>query len=413
MIFLKPGQTLEQWLQEKLNSLTLKEATPQRAANVTRLELDGQVVDGLRATLEAVIVIQVLDDKDLVNVPLRLSEATIIGEVDHEGPGVAFPGKAGGNDGYTWWLQGKGEHRLKLKLSVPIESHPPKTRLQLSLPPAAVSELKLRVPQANVTAEILSKDPFARPVISKIEGSEISFSGLGTSSDISWKPLISTDKSKLALEVDNTIFVDFDDAAVFVKARQQIFAIDGTGMVEELIIDLPQNSNLLSLQGPDVKSHAFDAENPERLRIHLAEPTKGPVELSWNIELVNSTSGANVDLEGFHVEGAVRENGLIGLRTKSDHRLSVDVANQKYVRRINVADAKKQFPDTPAAVFRFHKQPFKLSAASLKVQPQYTVSPQLMLNVTAISMEFEGIFQYRVTGGELSEVLRRRACCDH
>ncbi len=400
ILFVKPGQTPEQALEE----LRSRKQSPAPAANISKLSLTGEIVRGDRAELTAKIAIQVPVDDQFVSIPLRLNEATLLGAPKYEGPGRAYPAAPAGKSGLVWWILGKGDHQLTLKLSVPVVSKTTKPHLQLSLPPTAVSELTLKMLSSNVSATVHPKDAGVPPVITKNNGGTITVAGLGTAFDMSWEPL--RPKARPILEVDNTVSVEFDATDIFLQARQQIRAIDGTGYVDRLSIDLPRQAEFLSVSGVDIAEQRFDEQHPETVHLQLAEPTKGPIDLTWNLKLNREAEGEKVSCSGFHVHDAKRESGVIGLRTRNDHqRLAVDSVQQRHVRRINVADTKKQFPDAPDEAYRFDKQPFELWASTFTVEPRFSVSPRLLLTVSEDKLDLECLFQYRVLRGELSEVI--------
>lgn len=402
LIFLKPGQTPEEaWKQRQSTQQDANEQQP--AAGVTRVSLTGEV-QGNRAVLEAKIVVQVLIDGESVPVELRMAEATLIDNPQHEGPGRVSPGKLNGAKGRTWWFQGRGEHRLTFKLSVPVQERSPGSRLQLSLPPAAFSELKLRVPHARVTATLQKQVDETAPIVMAAGRSEIHVAGLGSLLDLSWKPRIDPQASMPVLEADSTVFVDIDAGAVFAEARQQIRAIDGTGTFETLSVHLPKKSKLLSLHGAAVAGYQPDKQLPDTIHIQLKQATRGPIELNWNLELSTSSETSAVEVEGFDVEGAVRQSGMIGLRVEARRQLDDSRADLRFVRRVDVADAKKQFSRVPTAVYRFSKQPFHLTVAVRTVEPHTTVSPILILTFSADSIDFEGMFLFRVARGSVKNV---------
>jgi len=399
----RPGQSPEQVLKELQTTETTEPAPAPIPATVTRIGLEGSV-SGERATLTAQFTIQVQAENAFVAVPLQLAEATIIGEAEHQGPGDSLPGKLSGSDGYRWWLRGKGEHRLTLKISVPVETRSPKSAMKLTLPPSAVSVLKLKVPHAEITATAQNKDSRAQPVISKIQDSEIAVLGLGRSFELSWQATGPTKMVQPVLEVDNTMAVDFDVESIFVKVQQKLQVIQGTGLIETVRVDLPTDSKLKSLHGPDVIAHSFDPDEPHTVVIQLSKPTIGPVELNWNVEWEAPDEATAIVLEGFRVQGAVRESGRIGLSVAADRRIDVDTKASKFVRRTDTTSADQFFDTPPNAVYRISKQPFQLVTKVRHVQPRLTVTPQILLTCSSSGIEMQGTFRFRVTGGEVETV---------
>ncbi len=399
----EPGETLEQALERLKGEPTSDKSPAPPTAKITRIDLSGKVF-GERATLTAVYTVEVLAQDSFVPIPLRLSEATLTSDAKHEGPGESVPGEFSNIDGYTWWLRGKGTHQLTFDMSVPVEARSPKLRMKLTLPTTAVSQLELDVNQPQVAATAQNKDSRSQPVIQETADSKITVQGLGPAFELSWQPSSAAEPGQAVLEADNTISVEFDNEAVFLKAQQHLHAIDGTRTFESVQVDLPKNAKLLSLQGPDIAGHTPDPSAPQTIVIHFTKPTLGPVELNWNVELMRPQDAPEMIVEGFHVHEAVRQSGRIGLRSDYDSRLDIDPEASKFVRRIDVDEVERYFEAVPESAFRFSKQPFQLAVEIRKVEPQLTVTPQMLLTCSSNAIEFDGKFQFRVTGGEIDTV---------
>lgn len=400
----KPGQTPEQMLKQLSSKKDPQAAQAPPEGSVTRLVLSGEVHEN-RADLEATVIVQIIADDTMVPVPLRMAEATLIGDPTYTGPGSSVPGEFQKATGRIWWFRGKGEHRLTLKLSVPVQDRAPSSRIQLSLPQAAFSELNLKVPPHHVPATVQAQDGLSQPVITKEKDSEIKVAGLGTLLDLSWKSLEKATTLAPVLKSDNTILVDFDTGIVFIEARQQIRSLEGRGTFETLNVELPKQAQLRSLQGAEIEHHEADATNPSLIHIRLKAPTHGPVELKWSLEIEHSEEGANITVEGFRVDGAVRENGLIGLKKEADHQLDIDREEMKFVRRVDISEVRKQFTEELDAAFRFSKQPFHFKVATRTVEPQSTVFPKMVLTVSETGIDYEGFFEYRVASGTIETVI--------
>src|SRR5262245_53747856 len=84
-------------------------------ASVTSLMFDGSA-DDERALLTAVVDIEVATEDEWVRVPLRMPEGTLRAPAIYAGKGLAVPAPYQSDEGYAWWVMGKGAHQLKLSL---------------------------------------------------------------------------------------------------------------------------------------------------------------------------------------------------------------------------------------------------------------------------------------------------------
>ena len=91
-----------------------------------------------------------------VRIPLRLDQAVLRGEVKYEGPGQQFVQFEAGSAGYVCWVRGGDGKVQSLTMNVlaPLVAVGEETRLRLSAPRAATSELKLTVPVEKPVARV-------------------------------------------------------------------------------------------------------------------------------------------------------------------------------------------------------------------------------------------------------------------
>jgi hypothetical protein len=147
-------------VREYLEWLTRQQATHRAPAaySISRLNCSGTAQDD-RLRLSIAVQLQVIATDEWVLVPLLMAEGTLREPPVYEGSGEAVPAPYHPESGYAWWFKGKGQHELTLSLGVPIRRQPAGRRVQLSLPPTAVSSLKLRVPGGRVTRCVARRLP--------------------------------------------------------------------------------------------------------------------------------------------------------------------------------------------------------------------------------------------------------------
>src|SRR5579872_3133260 len=204
--------------------------TPPGAA-VSSMSFDG-TADDERALLTARIEIQISTDDAWVRVPLQMSEATLRAAPEHSGAGMAMPA-VNPEEGYAWWLKGKGKHELLFSLSVPLRKQSAQRRIQLSLPATVVSLLKLRVPAARVSVKTSERSTLSTKSIGR--ETEIEVIGLGSRLDLTWQPLPDSAGAEAALEVVTSIvatLVDGENARL--EATQLIKSLGPQATFDEV-----------------------------------------------------------------------------------------------------------------------------------------------------------------------------------
>ena len=163
------------------------------AASVSSLAFEGTTLDE-RIFVTARIGIDVSVDDTWVRVPLLMGEATLRDSAAYTGPGTAVPAPFQLDEGYSWWIKGKGAHVLVLPLSIPVRRQATQNRVQLALPTTAVSKLNLRVASPRVSANVQDRSTLTVKAVG--QATEIEVIGLGNRLDLAWRPLPSLRPAK-------------------------------------------------------------------------------------------------------------------------------------------------------------------------------------------------------------------------
>jgi hypothetical protein len=82
-------------------------------------------------------------------------------------------------------------------------------------------------------------------------------------------------------------------------------------IADSLLIRLPADFRLLQVSGTNLRSHEPVPDRPHWVRVHFVNDNLGRLHLRWVLERDFSETTRVLHLEGFQVEGAVREEGMI------------------------------------------------------------------------------------------------------
>ncbi|HEY2251360.1 MAG TPA: hypothetical protein VGH74_09880, partial [Planctomycetaceae bacterium] len=379
------------------------------SASVSSLSFEGTAGDE-RINLTARIGIEVSVDDTWVQVPLAMSEATLRDAPVSTGPGRAVPAPFHADEGYSYWIKGRGAHVLVLPLSIPIRRQATQNRVQLSLPATAVSKLSLRVASPRVSAKAPERSTLTLKSlgpgksVGPGQGTEIEVIGLGNRLDLEWRPLPETSASETALEVTTSIVATLvDGESVTLEATQRIQSLGQQGMFDELRVALPAGYKLLRLDGPEHRD-ATDPANPNPVVIQLKKPTAGPIDLKWTVRSELPSVGESFALEGFEVDRARLQTGYLAVVVVGDFRIVPQ--EDKFLQRVDLTDLPGALRQTPAsAAYRFLNR-LLLRMKLQRIEPYVTVDPTLLLHFSSDSMErgaaeLEAVFRLQVLRGSI------------
>ena len=398
-------------LEEVLTELALRR---QRAAqepspwSVTGISLHG-TADGDQAVLQTTVQVQLLTDGKWIRVPLRLNEGTLQ-DHSHTGPGDATADKTDPDQGYVWWLKGKGLHVLKFNLIVPLRKELPARRLQLTLPPTVVSELKLRVPVPRLTAK-LDEQGRARMILTPTAdgATNIEMLGLGARLDLTWQPQPDLGMVETVLEARTAITATVDGRTILLEANQRLGALQGS--FNQVQVRLPRGGELLKVEGEMYKEHAVDPQEASKITVTLKEAASNaaPVDLKWTVRVEIPAQSERILLEGFEVTKAKIQTGHLALRLVGDYRLERIENQNQFVQRDNLSTLEKALPPFPSredvsSAYSILRQPFQLAFNLQPEKPHITVKPRLFLSLNSERMELFGEYDVQVYRWGIEEV---------
>lgn len=409
--------TLEDFL-NFINRPRMGERESVPAASVSSIELTGDATDD-RALLKAKLSIQLRQPNDFVRLPLQFQEATLV-DAKYSGEGEAvYDERKDREQGIAYWFRGPNPHSMELTLSVPIRRQAPARKLQLTLPPSPVANLKLTVAHGSITAKASEKSADDIPLEVTSQGpnkSVIETIGLGNRLegnrlDLSWQPNPEVASTEAALEANTTILAQVDTDTVLLDVHQWLQSLQGK--FDSFAVQLPAEAKILKIEDDlsprDSRSEAYrdyhiDPAKPNRVVVSLTKPTTGPIRLRWTVRMPRSEK-RRLTLAGFVVESARKQSGEVGLAPHDGLRLSTVQNKDGNILRINAGELK---PDVGGIhvtqAYRFLNQPFNLVVGVDPIEPYYLVEPRMFLLGAAHQLTLDAQFQFQVYREGLTEL---------
>ncbi|WP_339729881.1 hypothetical protein [uncultured Gimesia sp.] len=385
-----PNLNLDQILEYlKQKQTTQVEQSPEYA--VSSISLTGTIKED-RAILDARIVVLINEENKWIRVPLKLNESIFL-KTSYSGTGESSPGGFNRTDGYLWWFRGKGTHELNLTLSISLKQQLPSRRLQLVLPQTAVSNLQLTVPLPQISLEVPSGVAVSKKAVSE-DQSRVELFGLGEQLDLSWQPIPDEKKVETVLQVETLITTDFTSDSVLLNANQSIKAL--TGSLQTIQVQLPKAFRLLDVKCDGYKSHQVTKDN--QVDVSLIEPTVGPIELQWTLETEFPEQTGHFLIDGFDVNRAKRQTGLIDIQTLDGYRIFRTEGQNRSVYQI-----KANQKDLDSS-YRFLKQPFQLPLNIERVKPYFSAKPFYLVQMFGNRAELEARVKINVFQGTLDQI---------
>ncbi|MCA9069230.1 MAG: hypothetical protein KDA84_09920, partial [Planctomycetaceae bacterium] len=352
------------------------------------VSLEGTATDE-EVILTITLSLQITEETYWVRVPLGLKEAVLKGfrhefkPVDGKSGSSKIQGQACFDTysrrtfGYRWWFQGKGHHVLTLKTTVPLKKASGARRLQLAVPTAASSYLRLALPiaQEQLSLETMPGGVHKTRALGKLI-TQVEVFRLGQQLDLGWRALPDYRQIDTLLTTKTEIRVEPNEESILLKARQWIEPLQGS--MKQVEVSLPGGFKIIELKVNGERSPALD-DDPDLnkpVKIPLPAATTDRLRLEWILQAPWPESGQLI-LEGFQVADSLQESGEIAILGYEGYRIVKRSA--KDVVRTNVRELLGPGPIYSA--YQFPQQPFQLILELQKIQPSYSIHPHLFLKM--------------------------------
>ncbi len=363
---------------------------------INSVRLTGSVGADGRAELDAEVVLVVHRDEEWVRVPLAFGEATLVG-FEHTGVGhISFESFAK-EVGHTWSLQGRGEHRLQLKLLVPLTERSGETRLVLSTPAnAATTKLNLTIPSDPTVSAV---GGVVRSNFTSDQQTSLEWLGPGGRIDLSWRPQVAA-AQPADLAASTVIIPSLTGKTVQLRAVQKI--TPSRGQVASIKTRLPAGFVLESVSGSLYQSHSEETtESGKVVTVQLVEATGSTFELTYRVTAPLPTDGTFA-VDGFSLLDVPpqAQSGRIQLERSTGY----DVRPVDGSEGIEKIEMLEPMPLTLSSAYAFNAQPFHLALKAEPISPALAVTPTLQFHVLPERIDLDAEFAVEVRKGELREV---------
>ncbi len=372
----KPDFVLVEWtkykaLQEQADA-AMKAGEPVSDV-INALEIRG-ILDVERAEIEVEYRI-VTGGEGVRRVPVGL-DGQVLSAATEEGHPVRLEAGAGGR-GWLAELDGKGEHRLLIRLQPPVRSTSEGSRLDLSIPEAASTKLDLRTRPSVIDARLGAEESI--PVVPAPDGDGSllkAYVSPRSRLELSWRtrsvegpsgPALLTAQGEIAIEIQRGVL----------QARATYEVRAERGSARSIGIKLDPEDELLALE-VDGKSAAVDTSraNPGApLTITLSEPIRADEPRKLLVAVRRPLAGAGpvpVTFRGFPLVGVAAQSGLIAVSQSGDLWISGTPG-----RSLRQVDPRSDLPPSlrvqPSYVlaYQFLDQPFELASRSIRLRPGF------------------------------------------
>ena len=363
---------------------------------INSVVLSGRVGSDGRAQVDAEVTLVVHRDNEWVRAPLAFGEGVLIG-FEHSGEGLASFDSFAKDVGYTWSLQGRGEHRLKLQLAVPLTDRTGETRLVLSTPAnTATTKVDLTIPSDPTVTAV---GGILRSNFSSDQQTVVEWVGPGGRIELSWRPQVAA-AQPADLAAATVIMPSVTAKAVQLRAVQKVSP--SQGQVSTVRTRLPAGFALESVTGSLYQSHSEETtETGKVVTVQLAEATGSPFELTYRVSASLPADGI-FSVDGFSLVD-VPPDAQSG-RVQLERSTGYDVHPLDGAQGIEKIEMLEPMPLAVSSAYSFNAQPFHLVLKAEPISPTLAVTPTLQFHVLPERIDLDAEFNVEVRKGELREV---------
>lgn len=366
--------------------------------HLTRVALTG-TVEAERARLQAEVEVVVNHGDGWHDVPLRFNQGHVWQRL-YEGSGEEAPALGQTSDeGMMWRFRGVGVHKMTLSMWVPIRRTVSGRQLLLSLPqlpPQFESRLQLTIPGPPVVLRA-ARDTSILSSSSTAEGTRIEASIGGSRLDLLWQE--PTESPEQISQVYTTGTVRRTSARVQFIA-DQVLQFEQSAP-ETIRVRLAEGFRLVALSGSRYRDHTVDADEPSVVEVTFDELSTDRTDLHWVLERDLEEGTNRVVVEGFDVEGARRQEGIIRQEDLQNYRARPIYESSQFIQRVD-ATGVRSGTTTVVSAFEFLKQPFRLVLEIEPIPPSFSVQPVYQLVFGTEYLELVCRFRVHVDSGQVA-----------
>lgn len=361
--------------------------------SITSVSITGSC-DDEKAQLTAKIEIQVERDGTWLLVPIGLQGGTIIPGIRQTGAGELR--SVPSSDVNKVYVRGKGLHEIFVPLLVTIRRQLNQRHLQLSIPPAAGSQLTLRVAKEHCQVKPIEG---AHLIVTPVpQGTRIEAYGIKGQFDLSWEVPLSEAQTRPIFDVASKWALGVEGDRVRLHVGQTIDPKQGT--LGSIRVRMPAGFATVVCEQKDItdprKYTAVDSDPAGFIKIDLKPTASGRSDLNWDLEGRHAPSTPIV-LRGLEIEGARSESGEIALIPSEGFHF--EVRSGENIRRINGLGA-----GLAESTYSYSQQPFRMELGLEEIRPEFSVEPALCVLLSEQRAELSGQFRIQIRQGALRNI---------
>lgn len=370
--------------------------------HLTQVRLDAQIAED-RVNLVATIELIINRGEGWHRVPLRLGSAHVT-KREYFGNGGESPDVSPRvtDEGLVWLFRGIGRHQMKIHAWVPLKAAASGGQFQLSLPrlpPQFETRVRAVIPDPNAVVRS-SKSLTVLETTRGEKETTVDASVIGNQLLFSWQtPSVAGETISLVQS-----WFHLKPAAEHLSlVVEQSFELQQT-TASSVLVRLPEDFRLSQVSGQNFRSYELVPDRPNWVRVHFTNDNIGRLQLRWVLERDFDQQPQTLEIEGFQVEGAIREEGLIRIDEFENLRVIPQPTQSPLVHRVGVNLVRSLGSGVPLTAFEYLKQPFKLTFDIQPTAPYFLVEPQLKLRFEPNSTELTIRSSVRLERGAISEL---------
>ena len=300
--------------------------------------------------------------------PLAFSNVAVE-SVTLSNPAALFSSEGGS---YRLFLPERGKYDARLNFSVRITSSPGKKELEFGIPPVAVSQLSLTIPEEEVRVTV---EPQMAATTTVHEGGATklsAFVGNASSVKIGWTPPASKVTEDGAVIFAEQFIRSYLGERI-VRLRSEIRYQVERGEADTFRIETPDQMGLLKVEGENLR--VWDLKD-DLLTVTLHSPARGAYSLKLDFERILEQTPETLSLPLPVVRDVRRESGWISL--SHDPALKIRVSSSTGLSQRDPQEVPENLRSELQTGFRYLAPPPPLG---LDVE---TITPLVRTRTTSV-----------------------------
>ncbi|MBI4845661.1 MAG: hypothetical protein HY810_04205 [Candidatus Omnitrophica bacterium] len=305
-------------------------------------------------------------------------------------------------DRYELFLPGKGSYSVQMQFTALVEQKSDRKILKIGINPASVSKLSLLFAGTDLDIQTLSS--ISAQIKPKGKETEFTaFLGASKSIEVSWfaKPTALA-KAELLFNSENNSLINIAPGLVRTKTFLNYKIIQGR--LSRFSVSLPQDVNLLTVRGENLKNWNVRKEkNKQLLDLELTKEANDSYQLVLETEEIKDKieSIYNYTVPDIVSLNTQRESGNFAVMIKDDLKIR-SIYKSAGLSQLDVSDLPQQLKkeaqeeNNISLAYRFLRQEKELAVTIEKIEPEINVRNNLFLEIQEETMKLIAQVDYTI-----------------